>query len=76
VHPVGYFVYCNGLSDAERFDAQLKFSISVRGYEGFDQWVEPTIIKIYECRSTDQIPAAGDACAFCATHQAVTRVER
>jgi hypothetical protein len=76
VHPVGYFVYCNGLSDAERFDAQLNFSISLLGYEGSDLWVEPTIQKIYECISADQIPAAKDTCAFCAYRNAAQRVER
>lgn len=34
VSNIGYFVYCNGNSDAEAFDGKLEFEISVIPYEG------------------------------------------
>jgi CRISPR/Cas system-associated exonuclease Cas4 (RecB family) len=76
VNPMGYFVYCNGVSSAERFDATLRFSIKVIGYKGVDTWIDSTIRELYACLSAPEIPPAGPACAYCSYRQAAGAVER
>jgi len=49
VNDTGYFVYCNGSTDKEAFDAKLEFDIKVLPYKGSGDWIEPTLIKIKEC---------------------------
>jgi len=45
VSNTGYFVYCNGIADAEAFDQKLEFRVNLIPYKGDDNWVEKTIIK-------------------------------
>ncbi|MEK7494684.1 MAG: PD-(D/E)XK nuclease family protein, partial [Patescibacteria group bacterium] len=40
VSNVGYFVYCNGDTDAEAFDGKLEFDVILLPYTGDDGWVE------------------------------------
>lgn len=75
VHPTGYFVYCNGVQDVERFDANLKFSIKVLGYSGNDEWIEGIIREAHRCLSAAKIPEAGDSCSFCRYREAARAVE-
>src|SRR3972149_1260953 len=49
VAKVGYFVYCNGRTDAEAFDGKLEFDIKVIGYEGDTGWVEGVIKEAVGC---------------------------
>jgi CRISPR/Cas system-associated exonuclease Cas4 (RecB family) len=75
VNPTGYFVYCNGVSNTERFDAMLRFSIKVIAYTGSDEWIESSIRKLYECLCSPSIPEAGNKCVFCSYRQAAKAVE-
>ncbi len=65
VYKTGYFVYCNGDSDKEAFDAKLEFDIKVLPYTGDDSWVEKTIVDAYNCLNGDKIPPAGADCDYC-----------
>ncbi len=65
VSDTGYFVYCNGISDAETFDQQLKFRVTLIPYEGNDDWVEETIFNIHQCLSSNTIPKADPNCDYC-----------
>lgn len=70
VSPTGYFVYANGKSDAKAFDGKLEFDIKLIPYTGDDSWVEPTLIRMKETLSSDEIPAVGTSfgggpCEFC-----------
>lgn len=76
VNSTGYFVYCNGVSNAERFDATLRFSIKVIGYEGSDEWIESTIRALYQCLCSDSIPEAAGRCSYCSYRDAARAVER
>jgi hypothetical protein len=71
VSPISYFVYCNGKTDVEAFDGKLEFSIKLIPYEGKDNWVEPTIIRLKSCLDEDSIPNPGDDCDFCKYRYAV-----
>jgi len=66
VSNTGYFVYCNGRRDLDKFDAKLEFNLTLIPYEGNDSWVEGTLNRIYQCLNRDTIPEADEDCDFCA----------
>lgn len=66
VSSIGYFVYCNGKTDTDRFDAKLEFDITLIPYEGNDVWVDDIIKKIHKCLNSDIVPKASENCDFCA----------
>jgi CRISPR/Cas system-associated exonuclease Cas4 (RecB family) len=65
VSNVGYFVYCNGKTDREAFDAKLEFEIDIIPYEGNDEWIVDTLHKIKTCLMNDKIPKPSDQCDYC-----------
>jgi hypothetical protein len=75
VSPTGYFVYCNGDAGKEAFNGKLEFDIKVIPYVGDDSWVGGSIADIQDCLNSDEMPAAGVDCDFCAYVKAVGAVE-
>lgn len=65
VSNTGYFVYCNGDTDKEAFDAKLEFEIKVIPYEGDDSWVEEKIMEAFNCLKSEKIPEAAPDCDYC-----------
>lgn len=70
VSSTAYFVYVNGKSDAEAFDAKLEFDIELIPYTGSDTWVEPAIYDLKAMLMSDEIPPTGISfgggpCAYC-----------
>lgn len=65
VSDTGYFVYCNGVTDTDRFDNKLDFEISLIAYEGDDSWVEGEIAKAQKCLSANFVPEAAPDCDYC-----------
>ncbi len=65
VSDTGYFVYCNGKTDVEKFDGKLEFDITLIDYKGDDSWVEPTLKKIKQVLESDQVPTADPNCDYC-----------
>jgi len=65
VSPTGYFVYCNGKTDREAFDAKLEFDIDLIPYTGSDQWVEKALLEIKECLTAKKLPAPAPTCDYC-----------
>lgn len=74
VSETGYFVYCNGITDKEAFDAKLEFDIKVIPYKGDDSWVDGKIHEIKKCLDGD-LPDSDPECDFCAYRKAVSEVE-
>jgi len=74
VSNTGYFVYCNGDTDKEAFDARLEFDITLIEYVGDDAWVEPAILDAHKCLSGTDLPNPGHACDYCAYRKAVGEV--
>jgi len=66
VSDTGYFVYCNGNTDKEAFDAKLEFDITLIDYIGNTNWVEDTIEDIKKCLDLEYIPESGEQCDYCA----------
>lgn len=65
VSDTGYFVYCNGRTDLEKFDAKLEFDLTLIPHEGKDAWVESTIFDIHKCLNSDVIPEVNEDCDYC-----------
>jgi CRISPR/Cas system-associated exonuclease Cas4 (RecB family) len=76
VSDTGYFVYCNGKTDGEKFDAKLEFDIKIIPYVGDDSWIEKTITDAYECLRSNTIPQSPIDCDYCRYRQAVSEVEK
>lgn len=76
VSDTGYFVYCNGITDKEAFDAKLEFNITLIAYEGNDDWVEQAIKNAHKCLESDSIPEAGEDCDYCAYRESVKEIEK
>lgn len=74
VSDTGYFVYCNGKTDNEKFDAKLEFDIKIIPYKGDISWVENTIKEAVECLKGDRLPPRGEDCDFCKYRDAVKSV--
>lgn len=74
VHDTGYFVYCNGDTDREAFDAKLEFSITLLPYKGDPSWIEATLCEAKKCLMAKKLPRAGAACDFCAYRRATQEV--
>lgn len=65
VSRTGYFVYCNGKTDREAFDAKLEFDIDIIPYTGDDSWVEKALTDMKECLMLPKPPKPGTNCDFC-----------
>ena len=76
VSNTGYFVYCNGITDKEAFDAKLEFDIKIISYTGDDKWAEDTIFNTIECLKLDMLPESGEDCDFCKYRKAVLAFEK
>lgn len=74
VSDTGYFVYCNGITDKQAFDAKLEFDVTLISHDGNDEWVEKTLEEIHNCLNSGTIPESGDECDYCAYREAVMDV--
>ena len=74
VSDTGYFVYCNGIKDSDKFDAKLEFEIHVFPYTGKGDWIESTLEKIKETLESDTLPEPGGDCEHCAYARARTEL--
>ncbi len=76
VSKTGYFVYCNGINDADEFVDCLKFKTVVLPYEGDDSWVEGVILKAYQCLQLKDIPAGSADCEYCDYRREAAALEK
>lgn len=74
VSNTGYFVYCNGRTDVEKFDGKLEFDLTLIAYNGNSEWVEGAINDAHACLESDDIPSASDKCDYCAYREAAGEV--
>ncbi|MFM8335704.1 MAG: PD-(D/E)XK nuclease family protein [Opitutaceae bacterium] len=66
VSSTAYWVYANGDATAVRFDATLRFRMTLIPYEGSDKWVEEHIRAAKECLMRETPPVASEKCPYCA----------
>ena len=72
VSNTGYFVYCNGDTGKDTFDAKLEFDIKIIPYSGDDQWIEPKILEMRKCLASGVIPDFTQDCDYC-TYQKILK---
>ena len=65
VSDTGYFVYCNGIRQKERFDEKLDFEIYLLDYTGNDRWIEKTLSSLVETIRGEEIPNHTEGCEHC-----------
>ena len=65
VSDTGYFVYCNGIKDKDRFDEKLDFKISLLDYKGNGDWIEETLENLVELLNKEEIPGYNEECKYC-----------
>ena len=70
VNQTGYFVYCNGKTDREAFDAKLEFDIDLIPYKGDDKWIPQTLKDIKICLDQNEMPKASSQCDYCSYRKA------
>lgn len=71
VSNTGYFVYCNGRKDVDKFDGKLEFDITLIPYVGNDNWIEGVVLDIHKCLNSNKIPKSGKDCDYCNYRNAV-----
>lgn len=76
VQDVGYFVYANGRTDLEAFDAKLEFHLTLLPYTGDASWVEPAIIRAHDCLVSENIPDYTEDCEHCQYRLASAEFEK
>jgi len=76
VSRTGYFVYCNGKTDGEKFDAKLEFDIKIIPYIGDDSWIDEVVNNAYSCLVSDSIPQALPDCDYCAYRKSAAEAEK
>ncbi len=76
VSDTGYFVYCNGRTDREAFDAKLEFDVKIIPYTGNDAWVAETLVAARRCLMSKKLPASGDDCDYCLYRTLVGDLEK
>jgi len=65
VSETGYFVYVNGKTDKEAFDAKLEFDVTIIPYKGDDSWIHEVIINMKKCLMSPNLPEATSNCDYC-----------
>lgn len=65
VSPIAYFVYANGITETEKFDAKLEFDITIIPYEGNDEWVNEIIVKLHTVLMGEYSPESSTTCSYC-----------
>lgn len=75
VSSTGYFVYCNGKTDREAFDAKLEFDIDLIPYTGDDKWVEEALEDMKECLLNEKMPEPADECDYCSYRKSARDVQ-
>lgn len=75
VSPRAYFVYVNGKTDPEAFNARLEFDVKLLPYDGDDSWVEEALIKARKCLEKNFLPESGSDCDYCAYFKGRTAEE-
>lgn len=76
VASTGFFVYCNGETDKEAFDAKLEFTIKIIPYKGDDSWISDALLAAKKCLDTDSVPKASRECNYCNFRHAANEVEK
>ena len=71
----GWFVYCNGRRDVDRFDKRVEFRVSLLSYDGNADWVEGALNDARGILMNDELPASDKDCNYCTYRQEAAVLE-
>tara|TARA_B100001093_G_scaffold159153_1_gene151614 strand:- start:51 stop:854 length:804 start_codon:yes stop_codon:yes gene_type:complete len=66
VSDISYFMVCNGLKSADRFDAKMDFDITLIDYQVDTDWIKEKILDMKKTMDLDQVPERTPHCENCA----------
>jgi CRISPR/Cas system-associated exonuclease Cas4 (RecB family) len=75
VSETGCFVYVNGRTDKEAFDARLEFRVKIITYLGNRDWIEGVVTKLAKVLADDRLPPPNKDCEFCRYRSKTSRYE-
>lgn len=75
VSKTGYFVYCNGKTDREAFDAKLEFDIDLIAYTGDDSWIPGALRDLKACLLAEKPPKPASDCDYCSYRKSARDVQ-
>lgn len=75
VSDTGYFVYVNGRTDREAFDARLEFRVKIIPYLGNRNWIEGVVVRMAKVLAGDRLPEPNRDCGFCRYRVKTSRYE-
>lgn len=67
---IAYFVYANGDTSPDRFDARLEFDITIIPYTGNDAWIPKVLEELHACLMAEYTPEASSVCTYCSYREA------
>ena len=65
VSDTAYFVYVNGDLAAPAFENRLSFKPKLLAHVGRTDWIEPTLVEMLACLSSDAAPGPSEGCDYC-----------
>ena len=65
VADTAWFVYANGNSAAEAFNARLEFRVTLLSHHGDTSWVVPVLESIKATLNSETLPPPGKKCTYC-----------
>jgi CRISPR/Cas system-associated exonuclease Cas4 (RecB family) len=65
VSDTGYFVYANGIADADGFFNKVEFRTKLIAYQGNSDWIEPVLFDIKKTLEMTVIPKHHETCEYC-----------
>ena len=66
VSNISYFMVCNAIKSAERFDAKMNFDIKLIDYEVNTDWIKEKILDMKRIMDSNEIPERTAHCENCA----------
>ncbi len=73
VSNVGYFVYCNGKTNVDKFNNKIEFDVTLIAYKGDCDWVEGTLLDIKRSLAESRAPKASVDCDYCLYREEVNK---
>lgn len=65
VDPTAWFVYCNGMLDADEFGNSLKFRVKLLPHLGSDHWIDGALGEIHRVLNLSSPPPPAEGCEWC-----------
>lgn len=65
VSPRAWFLFANGSSAPDQFNARMEFRMTLFPHQAEDTWIEPMLEQMKRTLEADQPPAATEECGWC-----------